>query len=167
MEQFSKTSPLFKILITYISPLTAKGILISIEKHFKKNDILDSVSNAKIFDLLQVRLKFFIRDKLTYNRAITELKTNLHLQASKNNIEKECIPIRNENDVMIARLKVKQVCQKIGFTYLDQIKISTAVSELVRNIVCYAQVGELEIFPIIDTNKLVRGLEIIAVKGLI
>lgn len=55
------------------------------------------------------------------------------------------LPIAGEIDIMKARQEVRAQAQALGFTLVDQTRITTAVSELVRNIVKYATKGTLQI----------------------
>jgi len=55
------------------------------------------------------------------------------------------VPIDDEDDIVYARNKAKQLAEKVGFSRSDQIKIATAVSELARNIIKYARPGKIKI----------------------
>ena len=55
------------------------------------------------------------------------------------------LPIAGEIDIMKARQEVRLQAQALGFSLVDQIRIATAVSELVRNIVNYAVKGNIDI----------------------
>ncbi|MEO0294106.1 MAG: anti-sigma regulatory factor [candidate division WOR-3 bacterium] len=56
------------------------------------------------------------------------------------------IPIVKEIDVLIARREVKNQAEKIGFRWIDQTRIATAVSELTRNIIKHAYRGEVIVY---------------------
>lgn len=51
------------------------------------------------------------------------------------------IPIKNEYDIVSARQAVRELSRELGFGTVDQVRIATAVSELVRNVVLYAGHG--------------------------
>lgn len=72
---------------------------------------------------------------------------------STRNPEKSIITltIRSETDVVLARKRARQVALLLGFDTADQTRISTAVSEVVRNAFAHAQGGRLE-FSIQDTK---------------
>lgn len=70
------------------------------------------------------------------------------------------VPIDQEYDIVIARGECKELCASLGFTVLDQVKISTVVSELARNIVQYAGTGYIDLVAI---TMPVKGIEIRAV----
>jgi len=53
------------------------------------------------------------------------------------------ISIHEEEDILIARRMVKKETERLGFRSVDRTRITTAVSELTRNIVRYAGSGEL------------------------
>lgn len=61
------------------------------------------------------------------------------------------LTIRSETDVVLARKRARQVALLLGFDTADQTRISTAVSEVVRNAFAHAQGGRLE-FGIQDTK---------------
>jgi serine/threonine-protein kinase RsbT len=70
------------------------------------------------------------------------------------------IEILHEFDVVTARNHVKQLCQNLGFSIAEQVKVATAVSELARNIVQYVGSGRIEL----DTVTLPHpGIEIRAI----
>jgi serine/threonine-protein kinase RsbT len=56
----------------------------------------------------------------------------------------ELIPIRGEDDIVLARQRARDTARQIGFGMVDQSRIATAVSELARNVVRYANGGEGE-----------------------
>ena len=76
-------------------------------------------------------------------------------------MEQVVIPINNEKDIVIARQTARELARKVGFGSTDQAKIATAVSELARNIVVYAQKGEVKVKVLEDSPK--RGIEILAI----
>jgi signal transduction histidine kinase/DNA-binding response OmpR family regulator len=54
------------------------------------------------------------------------------------------IAIRNEQDVVIARQRAREIAKLVGFEAQDQTRIATAVSEIVRNAFRYAKGGKVE-----------------------
>lgn len=54
------------------------------------------------------------------------------------------VDIRYENDVVLARQRTRQLTSMLGFDAQDQVRLSTAVSELVRNVFNYAGSGTIE-----------------------
>jgi serine/threonine-protein kinase RsbT len=72
----------------------------------------------------------------------------------------EIVDVTTEADIIRARLKAKVIAEALGFEYMDQTRISTAVSELARNAIQYAGGGRITIKA---ANKQARnGIEIIA-----
>lgn len=53
------------------------------------------------------------------------------------------VKIKSEDDIYVARQVVKNFAEKAGFSLADVTKITTAVSELARNIYRYAQEGAI------------------------
>jgi serine/threonine-protein kinase RsbT len=60
-------------------------------------------------------------------------------------LNKEKIPVNTEQDVVFFRQRLKEHATKIGMSVLNQTKLITASSELVRNILRYATKGEVTI----------------------
>ncbi len=54
------------------------------------------------------------------------------------------IEVRLEADIVLARQRARQIAALLGFTQLDQTRIATATSEIVRNAVQYAGGGRVE-----------------------
>jgi len=60
------------------------------------------------------------------------------------------VAINAELDVVASRQRARQIAAMCGFRHQDQVKISTAVSELARNVFEYAGVGRVE-FAVAET----------------
>ena len=68
--------------------------------------------------------------------------------------------IRDETDIGYAALGAKKYAEKIGFNMSSQYMISTAVSELARNIFVYAKKGVI-IMSMLEEN-LMKGIKVVA-----
>ena len=53
------------------------------------------------------------------------------------------VPILSDADILAARQKGRALAAEIGFTSSSLTMIATAISELARNILLYAQAGEI------------------------
>lgn len=74
------------------------------------------------------------------------------------------LSIANEIDLVRARQEVRVQAQALGFSLVDQTRITTAVSELIRNMMKYAGGGTMELEAV--RNGARAGLRIICVdKG--
>jgi serine/threonine-protein kinase RsbT len=71
-----------------------------------------------------------------------------------------CVKIKTELDIVAARQLGRNVAKELGFGIVDQARITTAISELARNIYLYAGQGEIEIERIDKFGKC--GLKVIA-----
>ncbi|PMC34008.1 ATP-binding protein [Bacillus sp. UMB0899] len=74
-----------------------------------------------------------------------------------------CVKIVTEWDIVAARQLGRNVAKELGFGTVDQARITTAISELARNIYLYAGQGEMRIERIQDLGK--KGLKIIAIDN--
>lgn len=54
----------------------------------------------------------------------------------------------------------REIARELGFGVVDQVRISTAVSEIVRNIVMYAGTGTVHITECRDAHRV--GIEVVA-----
>ena len=54
------------------------------------------------------------------------------------------VQIKNEQDVVQARQRTRQICANLGFPAQDQTRMATAISELARNVFQYAGQGLVE-----------------------
>lgn len=70
------------------------------------------------------------------------------------------ISIRHDADIVMVRQQARLLAKELGFSASDMTLIATALSELARNIVEYAQQGEIILSQIKKNDK--RGLAIIA-----
>jgi anti-sigma regulatory factor (Ser/Thr protein kinase) len=70
------------------------------------------------------------------------------------------VPIASDADMVPARAKARALAEDLGFSRTDATLIATAVSEIARNIVSHAGLGEIEMTPIIEPDR--RGLRVVA-----
>jgi serine/threonine-protein kinase RsbT len=59
--------------------------------------------------------------------------------------KRDVLPLKNSNDVVIARQRVRQWAIELRFSLVDQTKLVTAASELARNTLDYGRGGEMTI----------------------
>jgi serine/threonine-protein kinase RsbT len=55
------------------------------------------------------------------------------------------IVVNGEDGIVAARQSAREIAKRLGFGLVDQSRIATAVSELTRNVVCYATNGHGEV----------------------
>lgn len=67
--------------------------------------------------------------------------------------------IKVEGDLKKARIFVKSISQSLGFHIIDQTKLITAVSEILRNIIKYADGGLMILEEVKDSTM--KGLKVI------
>ncbi|AIE58753.1 anti-sigma regulatory factor [Bacillus methanolicus] len=74
-----------------------------------------------------------------------------------------CVRIMNEWDIVAARQLGRNVAKELGFGTVDQARITTAISELARNIYLYAGQGQICIEKVYEGGK--TGVRIVAVDS--
>jgi serine/threonine-protein kinase RsbT len=72
--------------------------------------------------------------------------------------KRDVIPIRAEQDIVLARQGVRKLALEAGFGIVDQTKIVTAASELARNTLIYGLGGEMRWELLVDGAR--RGLRL-------
>jgi serine/threonine-protein kinase RsbT len=70
------------------------------------------------------------------------------------------VHIEREADIVTARQKGRELAAATGFSNTDQTIIALAISEMARNIVSYAQCGEIVLSELNDSGR--RGILIVA-----
>jgi serine/threonine-protein kinase RsbT len=70
------------------------------------------------------------------------------------------VAIQRDGDILAARQKGRDLAAKAGFTGSDLTIIATAISEIARNIIVFAQQGEVELSIIQKGSR--RGVLIVA-----
>src|SRR5437867_7792946 len=70
------------------------------------------------------------------------------------------VPIDSDTDIVAARRNGRELAGWCGFPATDRVLVSTAISELARNIVRYATSGEIILRLVDDGGK--RGVEVLA-----
>jgi len=71
------------------------------------------------------------------------------------------VAIEREADIVLARQAGRQLAASLGFSTTDQTLIATAISEVARNIVVYAQQGEIVLSQAGDGARV--GIQVVAV----
>jgi serine/threonine-protein kinase RsbT len=69
------------------------------------------------------------------------------------------VPIHSDLDIVTARVEGRELAKELGFGVIDQARIATAISELTRNVVQYAEQGEALMRPIEVGGRV--GIEVI------
>ncbi|AYV69140.1 anti-sigma regulatory factor [Niallia circulans] len=77
--------------------------------------------------------------------------------------DQSCVKIINEWDIVAARQLGRNLAKELGFGTVDQARITTAISELARNIYLYAGQGQICIEKLFDNGK--AGLKLIAMDS--
>jgi serine/threonine-protein kinase RsbT len=70
------------------------------------------------------------------------------------------VPVNADIDIVTARQKGRELARDLGFTSTDLALIATAISELARNIILYANTGEIVLSVVENGSR--RGLKVVA-----
>lgn len=69
------------------------------------------------------------------------------------------IAANDDAAIVTSRGAVRELARSIGFGTVDQTKLATAVSEIVRNVVLYAKRGQV-VFTVCESTSGTRGIEV-------
>jgi serine/threonine-protein kinase RsbT len=78
-------------------------------------------------------------------------------------VTEETVLIACDGDVVTARQTGRELAMEVGFLGSDLTIIATAISEIARNIVVYADRGEITISTVSEDHR--RGLVIVAIDS--
>ena len=90
----------------------------------------------------------------------SDLKTETLAQMNDSNLSAKSFEIYSQTDVAFAALEARKFAENIGFKKTEQYMISTAVSELARNMIIYAEQGTIQLNVIKEDLK--QGMEVVA-----
>ncbi len=91
-----------------------------------------------------------VGDHLLDCRFCAALCGQLLEQSSKDGHGATRVPVRADADIVIARQRGREVAKQTGFSATEATVIATAISEVARNIVRFAGVGEITITRLTD-----------------
>lgn len=74
-------------------------------------------------------------------------------------LKRETLPLKNSNDVVLARQRVRQWATEMRFTLVDQTKLVTAASELARNALDHGKGGSMTIEAVMAGGRM--GLKLL------
>jgi serine/threonine-protein kinase RsbT len=70
------------------------------------------------------------------------------------------VPVNADIDIVTARQRCRELARELGFTSTDLALIATAISELARNIILYANTGQIILA--VSENGTKRGIKVVA-----
>lgn len=147
------------VLSRHVSRVTAHSIMtVALRRVGQSEDALarEGVTPA-LLDALQRGVQVFLRGSDARTQCLQELAALG--PARPRPLRPISVPVRDEDGVVDARTRARQLASELGFDSTLQIKIATAVSELARNIQRYAGSGFVLLDPQTDPR---RGLRIVA-----
>jgi serine/threonine-protein kinase RsbT len=152
------------MLCEFMTPITARSVLdLSIRWSRVDAANLGPHDKERLLNEIRKGIRLYVADAADQERCVSSLSECL---ASGGNGTTPAPPeqivsisVQSESDIVLARNEGRAICEELGFTLALQIKVSTAISELARNIVLYAGNGQI-VLRVIDRPAL--GIEIIA-----
>ncbi len=153
---------IFDILRKYLSLIMAKSILsLSMSKSGIDIASLDSGDDRRLMRELEKGIRLYVTDPVDRRDCLARLSELLavHADAPITAGQRRIVPINEEADIVTARGVGRAMCEELGFSPSVQIKLTTVISELSRNIVQYAGKGEI-VLTVLENDR--SGIEIFA-----
>jgi serine/threonine-protein kinase RsbT len=73
-------------------------------------------------------------------------------------VRADALPVRSEQDVVMARQAVRRMAQELGFSLVEQTKMVTAASEIARNTFVHGKGGDMHWEILHDADR--KGLRL-------
>lgn len=101
----------------------------------------------RVVDEIIRGLSVYLRDPKELS-ACRHILSDMSMQPEPAKLASFEVPIKQEQDIVAARARVRELARELGFTHTDQIRVATAVSEISRNIYSYAGTGKVSAGPV-------------------
>jgi serine/threonine-protein kinase RsbT len=141
-------SRLLVVLTGYVSDIVAKSILqLSVERSHVDFDRLEAGTREKLLTELKKGLAVFIQEVEVRARCAEAMEQALNgVQGKPQKSEQRAtVEVSQDSDVVLARSKGWYLCQQMDFPSTLKASVTTAITELARNIVQYAGKGKVEL----------------------
>lgn len=153
---------ILKILKRYLSPITAKSILLSACRRCNTTpENINHLQFSGVIELLKGSLEIYLTD-IKLQRAGRDMDALAKANSVRiEDIRPVTVDINSEDDIERARQEAMTMSMCIQLVSADRTAAVTVVSELARNIFRYAMPGKIELRAISEP-KSGDGIEIIA-----
>ena len=142
---------IFRLLLDYLSEPNARAVMVAVEAATKtRSDRLMPEHIPGVVTQVEKALDLFPVDDARRAACLQRLKrlgvpTAPPSSGAKGLPKTLLVFVKQEEDIVRARLAAGDVCRALGFSELACTKVMTAVSELARNIFKYAGDGQVAI----------------------
>ena len=128
------------VLSDFVSPVIARSLMrVALRRRSLPEDHV-ALTHPLVQSVLD-SLELYVLDA----RRRQECALRLRALLGDREPRREALPLRKEADIVEARTLARRVAEEVGFGRTDQVKISTAVSELSRNAISYGGGGEMRV----------------------
>ena len=153
-----------ELLSKFMTPITARSILdLSIRWSRVSSANMGPQDRERLLYEIKKGVRLYVAETSDQERCIKTLQE--HLANGDNGTAPVAperavsISVHSEADIVLARNEGRATCEELGFSMALQIKVSTAISELARNIVLYAGTGQI-VLKVVQRPAV--GIEIVA-----
>lgn len=139
---------LLVLLSQHVSDITAKSILsLSLERSRTDLNHLQPASKDKLMTEIRKGLSVFVKQADEHARCIAAIEQALEEKQARalTSVIEVVVDINGDPDIVLARNKGWYLCDQMEFPGNTKVSITTAITELARNIVQYAEQGKIEL----------------------
>lgn len=136
-------------LTRFMSPITARGITqLALKRANMTAERVESVGiNGQLTRELISCSRLYVRDPKVAAQLQEALGSRKSGEGEPTTVAPVVMEVVSERDIVRVRSHARKMAEQLGFHQTDQIRISTAVSELARNIHLYAGRGRIRLTP--------------------
>ncbi|MBI4861830.1 MAG: anti-sigma regulatory factor [Candidatus Riflebacteria bacterium] len=112
---------------------------------------------GRLVGQLSASVKVFVRDPHAQRVCLAELERFIGPAVrAVSSPAPTVLLVATETDVVVARGHARKLCDQVGFSETEQVRVATVVSELARNMVMYAGGGKLTLTALSEDRPGVR-----------
>lgn len=159
------TATVTNVLNDYVGSLVARSIVNGAAMASGVDpEAMNSAQVQTFLRALDAGVLAFVHEPHKQHECTARLRSALEAHGAQPHVaaqsQRLVVEVNEEYDIVTARNHTKTLCDEIGFSASEQVKIATVVSELARNIVLYVGRGRIEL-EIVSVPR--QGIEIRAI----
>lgn len=138
-----------RVLGQYMSAINARGVLrLALRRSsLSERDLEHGRVNARLVEALSTSVTLYVSDRSRMSELSQQIRTVLGVGRADEDLSPVTVEVKVEYDIVRVRGEARRLANQMRFPHTDQIKITTAVSELARNIFRYAGEGRVHLHP--------------------
>lgn len=137
-----------RVLCKFMSAINARSVLrLALRRTgISEDEVRTGRARDELIGALSSSVTLYVNDRRRMEELTDQLRALMGTGGDEDNeADPVVMEIREEADIVRVRAKARELARQMGFPHTDQIKVTTAVSELARNIFRYAGEGKVRL----------------------